>query len=391
MTRLLILGCKDFPPFNNEKIISGGMEVYTYEFVKKLSGEIDISIVKGQGKNKANDNSLINNIKVYNAAIWGKSLLQPVSLTVSSFFKTLKLIKQIDVINAQTPMSALIGAFCKLFFKKPYVVCVHIFGSTKEHAGNSLFAWVYLNIEKLTLNYADAVVTAGDSLSKFLENVHKLSSKKLIMIHPGMDVQNVKDDNLFLRKKYGIGDGTFVLLYLGRFIKENGVFDLIDAIKILKKRGIKVRMLFAGNGELESEINKESCQHGLKDYISVIGTVYGEEKNQLIKRANVMIRTSYHEVFPVTYLEAMSLGTPVIATPVGDVQYIAERSGAIELVPMNSPEKIADSIVRLKDSPGLLRKMSESGLKFIETISWEKQADKFLEVIEDVVVKNRKL
>lgn len=384
MTHLLILGCKDFPPFNDKNIISGGMEVYTYELVKRLSGRIEISLIKGQNIKTINE-SFFTGIKVYNAAIFGKSVLQPVTLTISSFFKTLKLINHVDVINAQTPLSGLIGAFCKLFFKKPYVVCVHIFGSTKEHAGNNFFARIYCTIEKISLNYADAVISVGDSLTKFLLEVHKLSQDKLIMIHPGMDFQKVIVNNVVLREKYSINDETFVLLYLGRFIKEKGIFDLIEAIKILKTKGIKVHLLFAGSGDLEEEIIEESRQKGIEDYISVIGPVHGNVKNQLIKRANLMIRTSYHEVFPITYLEAMSFGTPVIATPVGDVPYLAEKSHAIELVPVNNPEIIAETIARLKSSPEQLRKMSESGLKFIESISWDNQADKFLKVIEHVI------
>ncbi|MCK6468368.1 MAG: glycosyltransferase family 4 protein [Candidatus Brocadia sinica] len=387
MIRLLILGCKDFPPFYNKKIISGGMEVYTYELVKRLAERLDISLIKGKN-GKTNDKTFSKDIKVYDAAILGNSVLQPVSLTVSSFFKTLKLIKQTDVINAQTPLSALIGAFCKFFLKKPYVVCVHIFGSTKEHAGNNLFARVYFVIEKLTLNYADAVISVGDSLTKFLLDVHKLSQDKLFLIHPGMDFQEVKPDTDVL-KKYGIGDEAFVLLYLGRFIKEKGIFDLVEAIKILKMRGIKVNLIFAGSGELEKEIKEESSRSGIEEYISVIGPVLGDIKNQLIKRADLMIRTSYHEVFPITYLEAMSFGTPVIATPVGDVPYLAKISGAIELVPVNDPEKIADSVARLKASPAQLQKMSESGIKFIESISWEKQADKFQRVLESVIEKRQ--
>lgn len=385
MIRLLILGCKDFPPFNTKKIISGGMEVYTYEIVKKLYGKVEISLIKG--KNGQEDRSLLKGVKVYNAAIWGKSVLQPVSLTFFSFFKTLKLIKHIDVINAQTPLNALIGAFYKFFLKKPYVVCVHIFGSTKEHAGNKLFAGIYFAIEKITLNYADVVITVGNSLSKFLLNVHELPQNKLKVIHPGMDFQKFQIDNKFLRDKYGIKDGAFVLLYLGRFIKEKGIFDLVDAIKILKAKGIKVKLLFAGSGELENEIIGQSSRNNTEDYISLIGLLKGDVKNQLLKRADLMIRTSYHEVFPITYLEAMSFGTPVVATPVGDVPYLAEKSGAIELVPINNPQKIADSIAKLKASPEQLRKMSENGLKFIEGISWSNQADKFLKVLEDIIKK----
>lgn len=390
MIHLLILGCKDFPPFNNKKIISGGMEVYTYELIKKLAGRIKISLIKGRG-NKTSDISSFKDVEVYDTTIIGNSVLQPVSLTICSFFKTLKLIQCIDVINAQTPLSALIGAFCKFFFKKPYVVCVHIFGSTKEHAGNSLFARIYFTIEKITLNYADAVISVGDSLTKFLSDVHKLPQDKLVMIHPGMDFQKVKDDGNILKEKYGVDDETFVLLYLGRFIKEKGIFDLINATKILKDNDIKIKLLFAGSGELENEILKKSSQKGISDYISVIGPIHGDVKNQLIRRADLLIRTSYHEVFPITYLEAMSFGTPVIATPVGDVSYLAEKSGAIELVPISNPEKIADSIAKLKNSPERLQKMSENGLKFIESISWERQADKFLKLLEDVVAKRQRV
>ena len=390
MIHMLILGCKDFPPFNNKKIISGGMEVYTYELVKKLSDKLDISIIIGKG-GKTNDNLFSIVIKIYNVMIFGKSILQPVTLTFFSFFKTLKLIKHIDVINAQTPLSALVGAFCKFIFKKPYVVCVHIFGSTKEHAGNNLFARVYFFIEKITLNYADAVIPVGNTLAKYLLDKHKLPQNKLILIHPGMDFQEIKVDNNILKEKYDIDDEDFVLLYMGRFIKEKGLFDLLDATKILKDKGIKIKLLFAGSGELENEILRESNQKGISDYISVVGPVYGNVKNQLIKRANLMIRTSYHEVFPITYLEAMSFGTPVIATAVGDVPNLAEKSGAIELVPVNNPERIADGIIKLINSPKQLQKMSDSGLKFIESISWARQSDKFLKVHEDVVTKKTKL
>lgn len=386
MPRLLILGCKDFPPFSNKKIISGGMEVYTYELVKKLSNRLEISLIKGQDS-KNDDPLFLEGIKVYNAMIFGNSVLQPVSLIIASFFKTLKLINHIDIVNAQTPLSAMIGCFCKLIFKKPYIVCVHIFGSTKEHAGNKLFALIYYLIEKITLRYADTVITVGDSLSKFLLDVYKLPQEKLIMIHPGMDFQMVKVDHHILKEKYGIDKNAFVLLYLGRFIKEKGIFDLIDAMKILKEKGIKVNLLFAGSGELEDEIIKEAAREEIEGYISSIGPIQGDIKNQLIKRADLMIRTSYHEVFPITYLEAMSFGTPVVATPVGDVPYLAEKSGAIELVPIRNPEKIAECVAKLKASPGQLDKMSKNGLKFIEGISWKNQADKFLKVLEDVIVK----
>lgn len=384
-TKLLFLGCKDFPPFANKKIISGGMEVYTYELTRRLASKLDIRLIVGRdGKSRDYYDKEIN-CNVNKVPIYGQSVLQPLSLTLTSLLKAWKTRKDINIINAQTPLSALVAVVCKFLFKKPYILSVHSFGSTTEHVGNRLYAMIYYIIERVTLRYADKVVTAGESLKKFLSERHKIPLDSITVIHSGMDLVEVKRDDAFLKKRFNITTDDFVLFFLGRYIDENGVFDIIDAVRLLKNKGVCVKLYFAGTGDLKQEIRNKAKEYQLEDEIIELGPIYGEEKYQLIERADIMMRTSYHEVFSVAFLEALSVGTPVIATPVGDTPYIARDSGGIELVPVHDPASIADAVLRLKNNPALLKKMGESGINYIKTIPWDRQAEKCLEVVNEVV------
>ncbi len=385
--KLLFLGCKDFPPFANKKIISGGMEVYTYELSKRLASTIDIRLIVGRDEVSEDvfdesDKCTINKVPIH-----GQSVMQPLSLTLYSFLKAWKTRKEITIINPQTPLSGLVAVVCKFLFKKPYVQTVHSFGSTTEHVGNKLYALIYYLIERLTLVYADKVVTAGESLKVFLSERHNIPIEKISVIHSGMDITDVSRDESFLDKKFKIKPDDFVLFFLGRYIAENGVFDIIEAVRILKSKNVPVKLYFAGSGELKKDINKKIVEYSLEANVIELGPVYGGEKYQLIERADIMLRTSYHEVFPVAFLEALSVGTPVIATPVGDNEYMARDSGGIELVPVHAPEAIAAAIERLKNSPEILSSMGESGIRYVKTIPWAKQAKKTLDILTSVLQK----
>jgi glycosyltransferase involved in cell wall biosynthesis len=384
-TKLLFLGCKDFPPFANEKIISGGMEVYTYELTKRLASTMDIRLIVGQNGSTKDVYDEELNCTVNKVPIYGQSVLQPISLMISSFFKAWKTRKDITIINAQTPLSALVAVACKFFFRKPYILSVHSFGSTTEHVGNRLYAMIYYLIERITLKYADKVVTAGESLKKFLSERHKIPFGAISVIHSGMDIAEVKRDDDFLKTRFNIKPDDFVLFFLGRYINENGVFDIIEAVRLLNERGVKVKLYFAGSGDLKQEISSRAKEYKIEDEVIELGPIYGEEKYQLIERADLLVRTSYHEVFPVAYLEALSVGTPVLATPVGDSAFIAKDSGGVELVPVHAPRAAADAIERLKSDPKRLKKMAESGINYIKTIPWNVQAEKLLEITKEVL------
>jgi len=175
--------------------------------------------------------------------------------------------------------------------------------------------------------------------------------------------------------------------FLGRLLKENGIMDLLKAMMYLKGKPIK--LFIAGNGNLENPIREYIRKEQLQDTVKLLGIVRGQDKIALLQNADISIRTSYHEVFPVAYLEAISYGMPVIATPVGDTEYLAEKSGAIKIVPLNAPREVAQVIEEMADNKKLPFDVISRSKAYIREISWKTQAKKtnnlFKEILQEKV------
>ena len=113
----------------------------------------------------------------------------------------------------------------------------------------------------------------------------------------------------------------------------------------------------------------------------MIGAVRGQEKLDLLAAADVMVRTSSHEVFPEAYLESLSVGTPVAATPAGDTPDIAEQSRAVLLLPHGDPQGQAALLGDLLDDSARRRLMSEAALDYASRFVWEAQKEKYWDVL----------
>ncbi len=379
---VLILGCKNYPGFSSHKVISSGMEVYVTELVKYLNQRFKITIITADSETNRDD------VRVINVPILGGRLLQPLSLLAFSFWPALKLRKIVTLINTQTPLSGLIAYVLKKCCGIPYIVSVHMYSDSSDHTGNRLLSGIYYQVEKLVYSAADKIVCAGYGLKSHIANQHRVEWDRLEVIHPGtgpveIDAQ-VQDGHAPPNGTHA--QGVYRVLFLGRLIQENGVMDLLAAIKRIASE--RVQLLIAGNGNLEPTIRRYIEQENLQDKIVLLGIVTGEEKQALLRNVDLVIRTSYHEVFPVAYLEALAHGVPVVATPVGDTEYMAEKTGGIDLVPVRDPAKIAEAIVRQMKQNRLEPDVIQNCKQYLQSISWQSQADKTISLFNRVISKH---
>ncbi|MCM1311079.1 MAG: glycosyltransferase family 4 protein [Bacteroides sp.] len=109
------------------------------------------------------------------------------------------------------------------------------------------------------------------------------------------------------------------LLYLGYLTDAKGIFDLLEVFLTHRDRWIgRVKLTVAGNGE-EERLKNFIRENRLGELITFIGCVDGEEKERLFAQHHVLILPSYVECLPMSILEAMGHGMPVISTPVGGI------------------------------------------------------------------------
>ena len=125
-----------------------------------------------------------------------------------------------------------------------------------------------------------------------------------------------------------------VVLFLGRLEAATGIFDLLEAVAVLRTSIADVRLVCAGEGD-RSAVARYAERLGIREAVKFTGWVGPSGKRALLESAAVFALPCYSAGLPIGLLEAMSAGVPVIATPVGGI-----------------PEVLTDGVSGLLVAPG---------------------------------------
>ena len=149
------------------------------------------------------------------------------------------------------------------------------------------------------------------------------------------------------------------LLYLGRLVREKGLYELIEGLQLACSRGAGAELILAGDGA-EAAALREAAATGARAPVGFVGPVRGADKLALLRWADVLALPSYSEGLPYALLEGMAAGVPAIATRVGAIpEVVADGVNGLLLEP-RSAEAIAAAIQRLTSDRAALARMSEA-------------------------------
>jgi glycosyltransferase involved in cell wall biosynthesis len=181
-------------------------------------------------------------------------------------------------------------------------------------------------------------------LSKLLESDfdrNKLSASKVHIISNGIKAINPGTFKLSEMVQSRI-KGTQIVLYIGHLLVSKGYRRVLDIAYLFKDR-VNVEFHFAGEyGSLEEQIyfNDFVSRNHLTN-VKYLGVLRGKKKSQAFINSSMLILPSYSEALPLTLLEAMSVGLPIIATPVGAIPEVLSKT--ISKV-SKTDEEFSDSI-----------------------------------------------
>ena len=155
-------------------------------------------------------------------------------------------------------------------------------------------------------------------------------------------------------------------LFLGRIGERKGVYDLLEVMhQHQAELGNKYLLELGGDGEtekLQSLIN----QYHLEENVKFLGFVVGSRKEQLLRAADVYILPSYNEGLPISILEAMSFGLPIISTEVGGIPEVVLPYENGLLISAGDQSAIYESIKFFMDHP---EKIESYGTRSYEIVS----------------------
>jgi glycosyltransferase involved in cell wall biosynthesis len=181
------------------------------------------------------------------------------------------------------------------------------------------------------------------------------------------------------------------LIYIGRLVREKGVFEALDAIAQLHRSGHRLQFDIAGGGKAEEELRKRVITLGLDQVVHFHGPVFGNEKTRLWQNADVLVFPSYSEGLPYSLLEAMAAGTPAITCPVGAIPDVVQHGVHGLFVPPRDVAAIAGAIASLDRDRALLHRMACAGrARVLEQYTTARLGRDFEMVYEAVLGRDRK-
>jgi glycosyltransferase involved in cell wall biosynthesis len=151
------------------------------------------------------------------------------------------------------------------------------------------------------------------------------------------------------------------LAYVGRLIKEKGLFEILEAVSILRKRGIAVEATIAGAGPDAAAMQTLASHLAVGQFVRFVGPVFGEAKSRLWADADVFVFPTFHlERLPYALLESMAAGVVPITSAAGAIPDVMEDGVHGLLVPSRDPPALAAAIERLDGDRVMLQRMADA-------------------------------
>lgn len=153
---------------------------------------------------------------------------------------------------------------------------------------------------------------------------------------------------------------------MGRFVKKKGFDTYINALSILKVRGLEFKAVLGGTGEEEHALRELAKEKGLENTLEFTGWV--DDRKAFYTGIDIFCLPSLHEPFGIVLLEAFAHGAPIISTnSEGPKDIITPNYDAI-IVEKGSATQLAEALEKLIKDPSLCEKLAANGFAKVKTL-----------------------
>lgn len=270
---------------------------------------------------------------------------------------------------------------CKWWSGRKVIMHFHNKGvSTRQDRwlDDRLYRWFFRNAE---------VILLGEPL---FEDIKKYVKERQVHYCPN----GIPDSNCDIAERE---NEVPRILWLTNIMLTKGLMEYLDALAILKKQGVSFFADFVGG--TTAEISEEAFLHalknrGLENCTQYAGRKYGQEKEAFYSNADLFVLPSYTEAFPLTILEAMQHGLPIVATNVGGVSIAVEQGVNGLLIGGDKPimtldyrpdaQELADNLKTLLTDKKLRTEMGIASLeKYKTNLTLQCFEKRFIEVLKN--------
>lgn len=334
-------------PQDVEKVIKAGIAYDSFKYVKH-SGEVEWVDLFGQ------------------SAIYEQAVERIVELA------------EFDVIHAHDWLTFRAALRAKQKTGKPLLLHVH--SIEHDRAGGNHGNPMVREIEYLSMMLADRIITVSDHTKRAVMREYDIPAEKIEVIHNSIDIQDIDPlagDNTYKYLVKMKSLGYRVVVNVGRLTVQKNLPNLLRAAKEVIARAPKTIFMFVGSGEQDNELIELAAELGISRNVVFTGFQRGKAWRDAYAIGDLFVMPSVSEPFGLTPLEAIGYGTPALVSKQSGVSEVLTNCLKVDFWDV---ESMANQITAVVQNDSLRDELHTNSLKEYERLSWNKAADRLLEL-----------
>jgi len=390
---------------------TGGMNVYVREFSRELASRgmaVDVFTRSEDDCQPTIKHDLGFGARVIHVAAGPEQPLPPIEIKsyldefvdgVVKFSESEEI--QYDLIHSHYWMSGLVAEKLRdKWIDIPIVQMFHTLGHMKNRIANSDKEKApenRISSESHVMSLADKIIAATPAEYAQLHWLYGADMKKVEIVPPGVDLEMfapIPQD--IAKEKVGVGKDQKNILFAGRIEPLKGIDTLLLAIALIQKHSPestdKLSVTIIGGDPWSNDPNDEMARlKALRQSLQVgdIVTFIGSKDQAILPEyyaaAEMVVMPSHYESFGMVALEAMAMGTPVIASEVGGLAFLVRDGENGFHVPSSDPEALAERIFTILHDRNCREMLGRSARSHAQQYSWSIIVDKMLAVYDQLL------
>lgn len=254
--------------------------------------------------------------------------------------------RKADVVHLHGYGASTFGRLAAAIRRLPVVV--------HEHANLTDTPWFQKIADKLLAPATDIAIAVSRSTADFTVHARLIPAERTRVVYLGVPLEEFSrirsaEEIAAARRALGVPDGAFAIGTVTRLMPSKGNEYLVDATRQVTERLPNARVYIVGEGELQPALEAQAARLGLGG--TLVFTGFRRDVAEAISALDVVVFPSLWEGTPLTVLETLAMGKPIVATDADGLQDVLTPGNDALMVPRRDAKALADAILSLANAP----------------------------------------
>jgi glycosyltransferase involved in cell wall biosynthesis len=263
-----------------------------------------------------------------------------------------------DIVHTHTAKAGILGRLAA--WQSGVPVVLHTYhGHTFKHYFNPIVHKLFLQIERMLASISTRLIAISTSQQEEINRIYRVGTEDSTVVIPlGLDLKRFYQNEKDIAK----GETRFPIqriIWCGRLVPVKNPLLALEVAFLLKQDSTlpKWKMVVAGDGNMRQALEARIASDALAELVELVS--WQKDMQSIWAGSSIALQTSLNEGTPVSLIEAMASGVPVVSTKVGGIEEVC--GAAALLAPSGDAECLARHIRRILLDDELKKNMSSEG------------------------------